>query len=69
MLKRMTAKFNGKCAMSGFPITKGDDIMFDTVSRKAYIMEHNDAMPVATPEHNNVIGEFVGNTFYVRQTA
>jgi hypothetical protein len=50
MLKRMTAKFNGKCAMSGFPITKGDDIMFDTVSRKAYIMEHDDAMPVATPE-------------------
>jgi hypothetical protein len=43
--------------------------MFDTVSRKAYIMEHDDAMPVATPEHNNVIGEFVGNTFYVRETA
>jgi len=50
MLKRMTAKFNGKCAMSGFPITKGDDIMFDTVSLKAYIMEHDDAMPVATTE-------------------
>lgn len=62
MLKRMTAKFNGKCAMSGFPITKGDDIMFDTVSRKAYIMEHDDAMPIATPEPNKVIG------FYVKET-
>jgi hypothetical protein len=47
MLKRMTAKFDGKCAMSGFPISKGDDIMYDTVSRKAYIMEHDDAMPIA----------------------
>lgn len=64
MLKRMTAKFNGKCAMSGFPITKGDDIMFDTVSRKAYIMEHDDA----PPEPAQVIGEFVGNTFYVKET-
>ena len=45
----MTAKFDGKCAMSGFPISKGDDIMYDTVSRKAYIMEHDDAMPIAAP--------------------
>jgi hypothetical protein len=46
MLKRMTAKFNGKCAQTGAPIYSGDDITYDTVSRKAYLLEHDDAQPI-----------------------
>ncbi len=52
MLKRMTAKFNGKCAQTGAPIYRGDDITYDTVSRKAYLLEHDDAQPIPERKHD-----------------
>ena len=42
MQKSMTAKFNGKCALSGAPIYRGDNIIFDTVTRKAWLSEPGD---------------------------
>jgi hypothetical protein len=42
MLKTMTAKYRGKCSISGAPINPGDQITFDTVSRKAYFAEPGD---------------------------
>ena len=42
MRKQMTAKFAGRCALSGVPIRKGDWITYDTVTRKAWFTEHDD---------------------------
>ena len=51
MIKRMTAKFAGKCAISGAQICVGDDIMYDTVSRKAYFVEHDDPTEYSFAEY------------------
>jgi hypothetical protein len=37
MIKYMNAKFRGTCATTGRPIRRGDEIAFDTVTRKAYL--------------------------------
>jgi len=42
MLKRMQAKYSGKCSHSGAPIYPGDDITYDTVTRSAYLTEPGD---------------------------
>ena len=42
MQKRMTARYPGTCAHSGAPIYRGDDITFDTVTRKAFLTEPGD---------------------------
>ena len=36
MQKRMIAKYAGKDARTGAPIRKGDEIIFDTATRKAW---------------------------------
>ena len=38
----MTAKYRGKCSISGAPINPGDQITFDTVTRKAWFTEPGD---------------------------
>jgi len=43
MHKTITAKYPGRCAVSGAPIYPGDTIKFDTITRKAYLCEHDDA--------------------------
>ena len=42
MQKIMKAKYPGKCAVSGARIYPGDEITFDTVTRKAWIAEPGD---------------------------
>ena len=42
MQKRMIAKFPGRCARTGAPIRKGDEIIFDTETRRAYITDEDD---------------------------
>lgn len=42
MQKSMIAKYSGKCAISGARINKGDHIVFDTVTRKAWFSEPGD---------------------------
>jgi len=44
MQKRMKAKFNGVDSRTGYPINKGDDIIYDTVTRKAYITDDDDGL-------------------------
>jgi hypothetical protein len=44
MIKRMTAKFNGRDAITGAPIRKGDDIQYCTDTRRAWLAEHDDAL-------------------------
>lgn len=49
MQKAMTAKFPGKCVISGARINKGDHIVFDTVTRKTWFSEPGDCQ-IASPE-------------------
>ena len=42
MIKTMLAKYRGICAISGAPIYPGDEIKYDTVTRKAWLTEHDD---------------------------
>ena len=42
MLKTMTAKYRGRCSITGAAINPGDDIVFDTVTRKAWFSEPGD---------------------------
>jgi hypothetical protein len=43
MQKKMTAKFPGRCAVSGAPIYQGDEITYCTDTRRAWLSEHDDA--------------------------
>ena len=42
MQKIMRAKYKGRCSITGAPINPGDEITFDTVSRKAWFTEPGD---------------------------
>lgn len=42
MHKTMIAKYRGVCAISGAPIRPGDDIVYDTVTKKTWIVEPGD---------------------------
>jgi hypothetical protein len=35
-MKKITAKFNSKCSVSGLPIKKGESILYDPISKKVY---------------------------------
>ena len=46
MQKIMTAKYSGKCAISGARINRGDQITFDTITRKTWFTEPGDCQVV-----------------------
>lgn len=44
MKKRMIAKYSGIDSRTGLPIRKGDEIIYDTETRKAYITDDDDQL-------------------------
>jgi len=42
MQKTMLAKYRGRCALSGAPIFPGDQITYDTATKKAFLCEPGD---------------------------
>ena len=46
MQKIMIAKYKGRCAHSGAQINPGDEITFDTVTRKAWFTEPGDSQVI-----------------------
>ena len=42
MIKTMKAKYRGRCAHSGAPIYPGDEIQYDTATRRAWLTEPGD---------------------------
>lgn len=44
MIKRMRARFKGVCCRTRALINVGDEIMFNTVTREAWITVDNDRM-------------------------
>jgi hypothetical protein len=57
MHKTMLAKYPGKCAISGARINPGDDIVYDTVSRKAWLNEPGDCKVRTMPDHGRYISD------------
>lgn len=47
-MKKITAKFNSKCADSGKPIKKGDAMYYDYATKKCYHMESNTVFMLGT---------------------
>jgi hypothetical protein len=58
MQKSMTAKYPGKCSISGARINKGDDIVFDTVTRKTWFSEPGDCQ--IAPTKSNYVSDILG---------
>ena len=48
MQKVMLAKYPGTCAISGAPIRPGDEIVYDTVAKKAFFSEPGDCQVDST---------------------
>lgn len=42
MIKTITAKYKGRCAISGTQINPGDEVQFDTITRKTWLAEPGD---------------------------
>jgi hypothetical protein len=42
-MEKITAKFNSKCAATGLPLKKGEEIFYDRQNKKAYHLSNNDA--------------------------
>ena len=42
MIKTITAKYKGRCAVSGAEINPGDEVQFDTITRKTWLSEPGD---------------------------
>jgi hypothetical protein len=49
MQKRMLAKYKGIDARTGAPIRPGDEIIYDTATRTAWITDDDDRMTFTTP--------------------
>jgi hypothetical protein len=66
MQKRMLAKFAGKDARTGVPIRKGDEIIFDTVTRQAWIIDDDDRMTYTTtaPRYQSDVFQIGAREFY-----
>ena len=64
MIKRMTAKFNGRDAITGAPIRKGDDIQYDTDTRRAWLAEHDDALHDDQGRYISDIFKLGGREYY-----
>lgn len=66
MQKRMYAKFNGIDSRTGYPIRKGDYIVYDTETRKAWIDEDEDGYRERT-RHGYISDVFnIGGKEYYR---
>lgn len=56
MRKTMIARYAGVCADTGVRFRKGDEITYDTITRKAYLYEHGDSLR-ASPSTNRYISD------------
>jgi hypothetical protein len=68
MRKTMLARYAGVCADTGVKFRKGDEITYCTITRKAYLMEHDDSQRVSIRINENYISDIYqldnGKTVY-----
>ena len=69
MLKNMLAKYPGRCARTGQRINKGDEIVYDTATRQAWLDdEDEDSYRERTRTRDNYVSHVfnVGGREYYR---
>lgn len=65
MQTKMIAKYAGKDAYTGAPIRAGDEIIFDTVTRKAWHTDDDDRLSFTTTSgYRSDIFQIAGREFY-----
>jgi hypothetical protein len=64
MLKQMTARFSSKCAETGKPLNKGDQIIYDPIARKAYHLESQKAGECEAPDNDALLVAAQTNALY-----
>ena len=62
MLKRMLARFPGKCSRTGQPIRRGDEIIFCTETRQAW---HDDEDEDTYRERTRTRDNYVSHVFNI----
>jgi len=64
MVKTMAARYPGRDAITGARINPGDEIQFDTITRKAWIAEPGDMTRPFASGAVTFYGENGASTFY-----
>jgi len=64
MIKKMQAKYPGKCSLSGARINPGDFILYDTDTKRAQLEPDNDRMTFTTSARVSDVFNFSGREFY-----
>lgn len=64
MIKTITAKYKGRCAVSGAPIYPGDEVQFDTATRKTWLAEPGDLQ--VKPQRDGSYLIEIGNQSFIR---
>lgn len=58
-MKKITAKFNSKCAETGKPIKKGDVMYYDYAAKKCYTMDSKKAKDWEADQETRDIQSFI----------
>jgi len=69
MQKRMIAKYSGIDSRTGYPIRKGDEIIYDTETRKAYITDDDDGLTFQSTDRYVSDIYAIGGSEYYRNKA
>ena len=64
MQKLMKAKYAGTCSRTGARINKGDEIIFDTTTRTAYITNEDDTPRIRSDYVSHVFNFGSGREYY-----
>ena len=65
MQKVMRAKYRGRCAVSGAQINPGDEITYDTTTKKAWFTEPGDCQVEAGPYLGARKSAYVSNVYSI----
>jgi len=63
-IKTMIAKYKGTCARTGAPIRPGDEIQYDTATRKAWITDEDDRMTITSNRYVSDVFQIGGHEYY-----
>jgi hypothetical protein len=64
MIKIMIAKYKGIDARTGGPIRPGDEIQFDTATRRAWITDDDDRMLITSSRYVSDVFFIGGREYY-----
>lgn len=64
MIKDIIAKYRGRCAVSGVEISPGDNVKFDTVTRKTWLSEPGD-FDIRPDNHGSYLIQ-IGDKSFIR---